>query len=434
MRILSPTGYAPVPKGPEHKYDYLTRTFVKDPSYHEPRWEQNTSALLIARSALFFNKLFGNPDRFDLTLFGLAQGILFLSAIGRLLHVIKGVPGYRVIWIFILLVLTDVGYVAYLNSLYTEPSSCIWFLFLLAESIHICRKDRPDVFSMLRWGIFAVLWVTAKIQNAGLSAPLLAYGLTLVFRARPGAARYIGLTGLAAILASGIYMYTTVMLPLRVTAMYNLVFYAILPESANPTADLQALGLNPDYAKYSGTVAWSPGTGIADGYLVIALETRLSSWKLFGFYLTRPSRMLLHVRRVLANAFSLRPEYCGNYDRSSGHSPGDKNWTIALWSRFHERILLRAGLFALGMLVLAVIGCLASIAHPVGKARTVRRWLELGGLLGSCCIVAFVSSSFGDSTYDNVKHQFLFNLLFDACIGYGIAGAISITRSRKIPA
>jgi hypothetical protein len=39
VRILGPLGYAPVPRGPEHKYSYVTREYVRDPSYREPRWE-----------------------------------------------------------------------------------------------------------------------------------------------------------------------------------------------------------------------------------------------------------------------------------------------------------------------------------------------------------------------------------------------------------
>jgi hypothetical protein len=52
LRLLGPLGYAPVPKGPEHKYWYVTRKYVKDPSYRQPRFEQVTSEFIPARTAI----------------------------------------------------------------------------------------------------------------------------------------------------------------------------------------------------------------------------------------------------------------------------------------------------------------------------------------------------------------------------------------------
>jgi hypothetical protein len=57
--------------------------------------------------------------------------------------------------------------------------------------------------------------------------------------------------------------------------------------TADPRADLKALGLNPDYETYAGTAAWSSGTGIADGFLVNAIQGNLSPFQLAGFYLRR---------------------------------------------------------------------------------------------------------------------------------------------------
>ena len=301
VRLLGPLGYAPVPKGPEHKYWYVTRTYVKDPSYREPRWELATSEFIPAGIAIALNTLFENPYTFDITVFGFTHMVLFLIALARLLYVTGDLAMYRLVWALILLVLTDVGYVAYWNSLYTEPASCLWFLFFLAESINLCKSREISIGPVLRWSAFAVLWIAAKSQNAALSVPLAAYGLGMLRRTCDRKTWCAAVGGVVAICLAGVIMYRSLPPATRVTAVYNAIFFGILPESDDPQSDLKALGLNPGYAQYSGTVAWSPGTGVADGVLVNALLNDVSSFRLTTFYLKRPRRMWRHVRRALSN-------------------------------------------------------------------------------------------------------------------------------------
>jgi len=192
LRVLGPLGYAPVPRGPEHKYSYLTRKYVKDASYREPPWDQISSEMIPARIAISLNNLFGDPKTFDLTIFGFTHAVIFLIALARLLYVTRGLVLYRVVWVLILLVLTDVGYVAYWNSLYTEAASCLWFLLLLAESIDLCNNERVSIWPIVRWTAFAVLLIMAKVQYAPLCVPLAAYGMVLAWRAVEPQTRYAG--------------------------------------------------------------------------------------------------------------------------------------------------------------------------------------------------------------------------------------------------
>jgi hypothetical protein len=423
VRLLGPLGYAPVPKGPEHKYWYVTRTYVKDPSYREPRWEQATSEFIPAGIAIALNTLFGNPDTFDITVFGITHTVLFLLALARLFYVTRSLAMYRVVWALMLLVLTDVGYVAYWNSLYTEPASCLWFLFFLAESINLCNSREISIGPVLRWSIFAVLWIAAKSQNAALSVPLAVYGLGMLRHTLDRKAWCAAVGGVVAICLAGVMMYRSLLPAPRVTTVYNAIFFGILPESPDPQSDLEALGLNPGYAQYSGTVAWSPGTGVADGALVNALLNDVSSFRLMTFYLKRPRRMWRHIDALFPTVLSLRPEFCGNFDRSAGRLPGARSDAIALWSRFHERGLLRIAHLLLPALVLVVVSGLLVLLLNGGSTVAVRRWTELAICLAACCLTAFLAAAFGDA-WEPVKHQFLFNLLLDTCLVFGLVAAL----------
>jgi len=208
----------------------------------------------------------------------------------------------------------------------------------------------------------------------------------------------------------------------RVTTAYNAVFFGILPESRDPRADLKALGLDPDYARYSGTLPWSPGAGVADGALVNALESRVSPFDLMAFYLKRPARFWRHLQARAPVALSLRPEFCGNFDRSAGRRPGARSEAMALWSYIHERCLSRIWPLLLGVVVLLPAGGMVAILSRRWPL-PARRWLELGILLATCCSMAFFVAAFADA-YDNVKHQFLFNLLLDSLLVFGFIGGL----------
>jgi len=430
VRMLGPLEYAPVPRGPEHKYWYVTRKYVKDPTYREPRWEQPSSELLTAWAATRLNRLIAGGQEFDIRIIGWAHALLFFLALARLLYVTRQLRVYWLLWSLVILIMTDVGYVAYLNSLYTEPASCIWFLFFLAESIAIASAEKATWGAVLRWTAFAILWITAKIQNAPLCVPIAFYGATTFKLASDRRLRHVAAGGMLAICVSGWVMYRSTLPATRVTALYNTVFFGILPESTRPEADLASLGLDRSYAQYSGTVAWSPGTGVADGALVQAVERQLNPLKLFGFYLSRPARLHQHVERVLQNALSLRPEFCGNFEESAGRRPGARSDAIAFWSGFHSRCLGRIGDFLVGALLVSTLIGLAMIVR-MGRKHDCRRWLEFGVFVGICCLMAFSVAAFGDA-WDNVKHQFLFNLLLDTCLVFVVVTAFeSVAASRR---
>jgi hypothetical protein len=431
VRVLGPLGYAPQPKGPEHKYWYVTSTYVSDPTYRAPRWEEITSELLPLRACLFLNRLSGHAESFNIRLIGATHAALFLAALFCLCKATASIPGHGLIWLAAVFVLTDVGYVAYWNSLYTEPASCLAFLFFLAESVGFSAGGRVSIGSAARWSVFAVLWIMAKTQNAPLCIPLAVYGFVVLSRTSDKWARRCLLVGVVAVFAAGTVMYRSRPPALRMTNLYNMIFYAILPESDNPGSDLKALGLNPDYVKYSGTLPWSENTGVADGRLVNAVLENVTPITIVRFYLQRPRRMQKHLRIVLANAFSLRPDFCGNFERSAGKPPGSKSDSFSVWSYIHERYFSRVGVFLIvSLLLVPVVWTPALILKRRTLDITSRRWSELGICLSACCAIAFFSAAFGDS-WENIKHQFQFNLLLDACLVFGLAAGFNAVRRSK---
>jgi hypothetical protein len=311
-----------------------------------------------------------------------------------------------------MLVLTDAGYVAYWNSFYPEPASCLFFLLLLTENLAISRATRVSRLHIARWSLWGFLWVMAKAQNALLGVVLALF----VFRLRKTRSPWkasIPAAGLIAIAA--VVNIMTIPAPTQLAATYNQVFMAILPDSNEPRADLESLGLSPDLVRYSGTGAWSAGTAFPEMLASGLIGRQVTPGTIARFYLLQPGRIWRHAKAVLPVAFLLRPAY-GNFERSAGYAPGAKSAAFSLWSAIHERYLARFG----KTILIALLISPALVVAAWLRVPAHRQSLELFGLLTVCCLFSFVVAICGDA-YDNVKHLLLFNLLLDTWL-FAVAG------------
>jgi hypothetical protein len=407
-RIIGLFGFGAADKSTE--YAFLAGKYVPDPNARLHVYEQATSEYMFAGAAVLLNKLLSKDGSLDITIMGLVHVLAFLYAFHRLLLATAPLRAGPLIWILALLILTDVGYAAYWNSFYAEPASCIFFLLLVAESITICRTGEVSTAQAIRWILWAFIWVFAKPVNTPEGILLALFAFRII------AARRIAIAGALLIASAAAVNVFTVPTPNTWPTVYDQVFLAILPESKNPAQDAQALGLPQEWLKYSGTGAWSQGNNLYQGVASGLVGRQITNGSIARFYLLHPDRIWRHAKRILPAAFSLRPEWCGNFERSAGLPAGAKSRAFNVWSGFHEHWLGAIG----KPILLALVACpflcvLAWLRWPVR-----RRTIEFFGLLGVCCLMSFVVAICGDA-WDNVKHLFLFNLLLDTWLVVGIA-------------
>ena len=168
-RMIGRFGYGAVDKSAE--YAFLARKYVPDPNARLRVYEQVSSEYIFVGAAVLFNRVFSRDGSLDITIIGLVHMLAFLYAFYRLLLATGPLRAAPLIWILALLALTDVGYVAYWNSFYAEPASCIFFLLLLAESIAICRTQDVSNAQAIRWTLWAVLFVHGEAAECSARSP-----------------------------------------------------------------------------------------------------------------------------------------------------------------------------------------------------------------------------------------------------------------------
>ncbi len=425
-RILGRFGYAAEDRSAT--IAFVAPKYVQAPDSRRPGWEQPSSEYIFVACAILLNKVVSRDGKLDIVVIGVVHVLAFLGAFARLLMVTKQYRVSPYLWIVGLIVLTDVGYAAYWNSFYAEPASCIFFLLLAAESIEICNSEQVSARQIALWSLWSILWIMAKAQNAPLGVLLTFFSVRLWWWTNERAPRRLAILGSVLIGAATVVNIMTIPIGVRFADSYNQMFLAILPESRNPSADLKAWGLDTNLVKYSGTGAWSPGSGFQEMVASGLIGNEINHVAIARFYLRHPARIWRHARNLLPIAFSLRPEWCGNFERIAGRVPGARSSAFTLWSAFHERVLRRIGRPIL--ILLFISPAIAAIAWIRSPER--RRQIELFALLCTGCLTAFLTAALGDA-WDNVKHLFLFNLMLDTCLIFVAASAIS-GKSKDSPA
>ena len=415
-RMIGRFGYGPAQKSPADTIAFVPRKFVPDPTYRVRNYEHIESEYLFTGTAVLLNKLFSKDGSLDIEMIGLVHAIAFLAAFARLLVVTTGLRGAPLLWIAMLVVFTDVGYVAYWNSFYAEPASCIFFLFLAAETIAILRSPVVSNTAIVRWSLLAIFFVGAKSQNFPLAVLLAPLCMRL------GSLRSLAIAGSVGITFAAAFNFATVPKPLTMANSYDTLFMAILPESKTPAADLASFHLDLSLLAYSGSGAWSPGTAFGQLAERGTLNHELTPASVARFWLLHPTRIWRRAKAVLPIAFSLRPEWCGNFERSAGRPPGARSSSFILWSWLHEHPITKFGKFLLVLLVLLPFEAIIAWIRLPRRHREI----EVFAVLSTCCFMAFLVAICGDA-WDNVKHLFLFNLLFDATLLSTLSCLLSVS-------
>src|ERR1039458_316562 len=219
------------------------------------------------------------------------------------------------------------------SRLPASSSCCCW-----PKPWRSAERARPacQVSSGGRYG--SVLWILAKPQNApiGLLLGLFTFRLAMWTGSKP--ARVVAPVGSCAMFACAAFNVLAMPVYGRQANTYGVVFSGILADSKNPEADLRALGLDPQLARYSGTGAWTPGTYFPQMAASGVLK-RVNTFTVMRFYLLRPARMWRRLHGLLPNITFLRRDWYGNFEPSAGLPPAAQSREFTLWSGFHEHIL-----------------------------------------------------------------------------------------------
>jgi len=401
-----------------------------------------STELPIVLLAVFISRTFLDAGLFDIRFLGAVYTLVFTAAVFLIVRCVRKRSGFSgaVAAIALVLVFCDTGYISYFNSLYGEPVSSVFLLLLAGSALFLVSREKPPIWALVLFGISAMIFAGAKIQNspAGIVAALL---LLRAVRLRKDTLwkRVSFLLAVSVVVVSAL-CYTGVSNDIKICNKYQTVFYGILRGSPDPERDLGELGLDPSLAVLAGTNYFMEEypVDIRMPEFKEMISTKVNHFKILSFYLRHPARLLGKLEYAADNGFKLN-QGVGNFEKYPGIEYKQVTKAFSFWSSFKQNVLPHSLLF-LAVTYLAAV--LAVVYEYVRRRGTPERFIiESAGFILLTGMMQFVLPIIGDGDADLSKHLYLFNVSFDLLFVTGltylsakIVGAARYVRERRLMA
>lgn len=270
----------------------------------------------------------GVPN-FDMAVLAVVGAVLLGAGAAALYLALPGATRARLPLVALVVVaVSDIGFVTYLNSGYTDQAGFIGLLWLCAGVVGlVTRRTWPWLLVTVAAMAFTGTAKTALITVV----PAVAIALLLSRRhwiRRPAESRWvvprIGLAMVVMLAVVGALVAQTARSQGELLSngnKFNLLFYTLLEESGNPEADLHELGLPPELARFAGTSAWQVDTPWGDPDIVDNAQV-IFSWRTYvEFFASHPDRFLELVPQSFDAVADARVDYLANLPGEPGGDP-----------------------------------------------------------------------------------------------------------------
>ena len=423
-RVTDHLGLAAADARPDDRYfQFVFRRYRSAPTTGR---RNVSSEILLAAIARGVSRPFSPRGTFDLRWIGavhalalLAAAIVFWKASDRLPKGARLAAGVFAVFAF-----TDVGYVAPLNSFYTQVASLVFLAWAAALAAVALSDGGRRLWPVAGYFAAAFLFVASKPQEAAQSIPLALFGAYLAGR---GGRRRIAAGGALLLFAAAgaLFLGTRGDRGFQEDMLYKVVFYEMLPRSPDPAGDLRALGLDPAGVRYSGTTTKGADSPFQDPGVRASLFPKLGYGRLFRFYLARPARAAAALLRGAPAGLELRAEF-GNFEESAGYPPGARSAAYSAWTRLR---LLGSGAAALVLgLFFGANALVAALGRFPAAARASLAVLVAAGVL------AFAVCTLTSAHIDLSRKLYVFHAVTDLLVAIDLAlavGAVAAWRARR---
>ena len=391
----------------EEEYLYVSRLYHFDES---KRWESgffSTETLLVHVAQLVDDWLYVSGPDLDIRSMGIVHGVPFLVGLGLLIAFVTRGGGWRA-WLlgsagFFLL--ADFMYISYWNSFSMDAAALSFGILSAGLAVWILQRPSWTLAILLIIALCGL--VASKTQHAVFLLPVAVW---ILFAGRnwwPYCGKWLRVIAALAVIASGVVSFRATSLGYAGLSSYDVVFYRIVPWSANQDAALAELGLDSSYRRYAGTHAFAAGAPTMDLDWVLAFEKKVSSAKVAGYLLRHPVLSFRMLIDSMDAAGQQRASNIGNFEKQAGFAGGSLSLHFSLWNRAKTRLFEGHGLLYLSYFVLLATALLWLLRnHSAASA---------GWLLVFLSALAMGVGCLGDSV-EVTRHLLLFDALLDGIL------------------
>jgi hypothetical protein len=409
-KVIGRFSLAPSSLDTSEEYKYFTARWVYDRAFY---WmsDDRSSELIPISAAVQIGWWFSSLV-FDIRILGAIHAVLWIGCFAVFLGLLRPLAGWwkYVIGVVAAFIFTDVSYIAYCNSFYTDVAAFVFLAWAVVLWLHLINSRRPSAGLFVIFLGAAILCVSSKSQHAPLAVFL---GVLAVVAALSFQGKRRTMAALAAsLLIPAVAAVTFRVMPdlEKGPAQYAVIFISILHRSPAPLDDLRELGLGPEYLRYADYWPQRPSDDpLANPEWRAQFVSRTNYGRIAEFYLRHPWRAAAIVYRVLEHRADRRNTGLGNYECSYGLPAGTQTKSFGWWSNSRSA-LFRVAPWHIVAWYAAILGL--GVWLVIRRATIPIRLSLFAVLLASMGLVELAVSSLADAG-ETERHLFLFHVVTD---------------------
>jgi hypothetical protein len=430
-RMMAKVGLEHASDNAEERYfNYFERLYRIVPATTPLLGDFLSSEAFFHQVAFWFGQPFAQNGLWDIRFLGGLHIFALLFAVGCLLAAARRLLLIQrfLVAAFLILFLTDLRLMAYLNSFYSEPAFVIFFCFWLAAAVFWIRKPGRNWPAMILYYLLSGLLLTVKTQNTLMGILFAAGGVGIGYLKKDRKQIKVSIALSAAlILLTAAYFQLTPQRFKRAN-LFNIVFHDILATS-NTAETLAFFNLPQDLAAYSGRDYYMEGGLVNDPEFNRIFFQRTSFGDVIRYYFSHPLWVFQQLDRGSKQIFRMRLDFLGNFEKASGFPPMSQVDGFTFWSDFKDKVLPKNSLFLIGIYSVSVISGLFFWFRQKAARPYVVVFLVLVGISA----LQFGMTMLVGGMRDPAKQLWQFNLLWDAIFGFVVVGLVGLLIRKNSP-
>lgn len=374
-----------------------------------------TTHIIPLKVAIVINNIICHNGFFNIRFLSLVYSLIFIFSIFLMIkynHQRFNIVNWMLAALMVI-IFADVGYLSYFNSLYGEAASYVFLLLMVGAAVYLIKQETPTIGALVFYFVASLLFVGAKQQNCPLIIFVGALGIRFWKLRKDRFWKSVIVGCMILLVASSAVVYSVISLEIRNVNIHQAVFLGILKDSPSVQDDLEALGLSRDLAVLAGKTYFDKDAAIKpeDPFMKKEFFDKISYKKILGFYITHPVRFIQKMDVTAHNAFTIRQDYLGNYEKSSNAVYGQHTNRFGVWSYLKKTITPNNLIFVIIFYIAFYGFWFTEYRKTTGLAQKL--YYELFLVIGAIGVVQFVMPVLADGEGDLSKHLFLFNVCFD---------------------
>lgn len=423
-RIISQNGLYHLP---DNDVDIMFGYFNRE--YGIYKFANETTATIFSTQSIFIklavglSNLFNNNYIFDIRF----QAIIFL--------ILHAIAGYLLVKVFTkdikmkkskyfimalyVVIFCDAAYIAYFNSFYGEGVIIPCFLLSVGILLYMIKFNKINLVNLILFSIFSMLFFGAKQQLApiGILAAILIIRIGLTNNKKY--IKIISLLIAIIFIILSFSLYKSIKGDFDYMNRFHAMTRGALMQGKDPEKVLEYFGIDRSYSLLESENFYItiPSINPNDERLKEEFYKNYSVPSILIYYLRNPNEFLSILEIGVKNAYSIRPEAMGNYEKVEGKPYGAKSYSFSGWSYLKSNSLFRNLEFTILFIIIYFLISIRKYKKALENKEVEKYLFEeafiyifLAGL--SQIVISVVGA--GDA--DIAKHEFLYNITFDLMV------------------